>query len=328
MTAAVPLTSSDFSLLLTPLLPSPTPAMLAVAVSGGADSLALVLLAAHFVRAHGIALTALTVDHGLRPESSKEAAQVAVWMQQQHIAHQILKWNTTEHRGNLQLAAREARYALMDAWCRKNAIHHLLVAHHRDDQAETVLLRLKRGSHVRGLAAMQPVSRRGALTVLRPLLPVPKSRLVATLEALNLPWIEDPSNRNMSFDRVRARILLKQLPASDTHAGALAGTATRLLPLRQAYEASLNALLSQHVTRTDAGMQTSLTVLESSGEELTLAALALLLQQTGQQLYPPRYSEVEALYAALRATPRCKRTLGGCIVERHDDRLHIYRERA
>ncbi len=130
-----------------------TPA-LAVAVSGGPDSLALAMLAKAWSDARGGSLVALTVDHGLRPESTGEARQVGRWLKKRGIPQRILRWDGPKPGSALQAEARSARYALLTGWCRARGILHLLLGHQREDQAETVLMRLERGSGPDGLAAM------------------------------------------------------------------------------------------------------------------------------------------------------------------------------
>ncbi len=175
---------------------------LAVAVSGGADSMALLCLAARWGKRP---LTALTVDHGLRAESAEEARRVKGWAEAQGVPHVTLAWRGEKPKANLQAAARAARYGLLAQWCRDARVEGLLLAHTLDDQAETVLLRLARGSGVNGLAAMAPATRLRGVTLLRPLLGISRARIVATLEALRQPWIEDPSNEDTRFARVRLR---------------------------------------------------------------------------------------------------------------------------
>ncbi|MBF0335348.1 MAG: tRNA lysidine(34) synthetase TilS, partial [Alphaproteobacteria bacterium] len=185
----------------------PRPAI-AVALSGGADSMALALLADRWAAARGGVAHALTVDHRLRPESGAEAAQVAAWMASLGIGHHILARMGERPVGDLQAAARAARHALLEDWCRARGVPHLLLAHHREDQAETLLLRLARGSGLDGLAAMAPIAERPFARLLRPLLDVPRARLEATLERAGQSWIDDPSNADRAYARVRLRGLM------------------------------------------------------------------------------------------------------------------------
>ena len=151
-------------------------------------------------------LTVLTVDHGLRAESREEAAMVARMAESSGLRHAILTWTQgASQSGGLQERAREARYDLMAAYCHAHDIPALVTAHHLDDQAETFLMRLKRGSGLDGLAAIPEESVWSGIAVLRPLLDMPKARLAATLVAAGLGWAEDPSNRDERFERARMR---------------------------------------------------------------------------------------------------------------------------
>lgn len=179
--------------------------VLAVAVSGGRDSLALSLLAHEWAAARGGEAIGLTVDHGLRREAADEAAATQTLLQGQGMACKILHWSGSKPAHGLQAAARAARYRLLFATCRRLGILHLLVAHHADDQAETVAMRAAHGSGPDGLAGMAAVVERRDGRLLRPLLCVRRASLTAFLEARGLTWIEDPSNRDSRFERVRIR---------------------------------------------------------------------------------------------------------------------------
>src|SRR5207237_5098138 len=178
----------------------------AVAVSGGPDSLALTILADRWAREHGGRLIALTVDHRLRPESAEEVRIVSGWLAARGISHHVLVWTDTKPATGIQEAARAARYRLLAGWCREQGCLHLLTAHHREDQAETHLIRRRAGSSVDGLAGMSAVREMAGVRLVRPLLTVPKARLIALLEAERQPFLSDPSNRNPIFERARLRL--------------------------------------------------------------------------------------------------------------------------
>ncbi|MGE4562142.1 MAG: tRNA lysidine(34) synthetase TilS, partial [Rhodospirillales bacterium] len=169
---------------------------LAVAVSGGGDSLALALLVERWCRGRGGRVSALIVNHGLRPEAKEEAACVGGWIEARGIAHWILVWDGPKPISGLQAAARAARYDLMSAWCRTHGVLHLLVGHTREDQAETFLMRLEKGSGPDGLAAMSWVRALPFCRLVRPLLELTRAALRATLAAFGQAWIEDPSNND------------------------------------------------------------------------------------------------------------------------------------
>src|SRR5579871_1101881 len=178
---------------------------LGVAVSGGADSMALVLLCHRWAQARGGAVLAISIDHGLRSDSAVEVRQVGRWLKARGIAHTALAWHHEASGGAaIQARARAARYALLAEACRKRAILHLALAHHAGDQAETVLMRLARGG-IDGLAGMSEIATRDGLRLIRPLLGIEPARLRATLAAARQEWIEDPSNANPVFERVRWR---------------------------------------------------------------------------------------------------------------------------
>jgi tRNA(Ile)-lysidine synthase len=204
----------------------------AVAVSGGADSLGLLLLAA---RAFPGRVTALTVDHGLRAAAAAEAAGVAAKCAEYSVPHETLHWHGAKPRGNVQAAARTARYRLMAQWCAAHDCALLLTAHHADDQAETLLMRLQRGSGIAGLAGIRAARRLApGVTLLRPLLGVRRADLAAIVAAAGWTPVADPSNADPRFDRTAARAVLAQVPALD--AGRLALTAAALAEAEDALD--------------------------------------------------------------------------------------------
>jgi tRNA(Ile)-lysidine synthase len=214
-----------------------------LAVSGGSDSTALMLLFADWVRSEGREVeghTVLTVDHRLRPESASEAQSVAAQAEALGFSHAVLTWDEPKPSSGLQAAAREARYRLMREYLREYDVRTLLTAHTLDDQAETVLMRLARGSGLDGLSAMAPVAAIGdardprPLEIVRPLLDVPKARLRATLKMRGIAWAEDSSNQSLAFERVRLRAAREHLHALGLTETMLASSARRLRRAREA----------------------------------------------------------------------------------------------
>ena len=214
-TVAEPITFSEFTELMRPLEPFETAPKIAVACSGGPDSMALLVLAQGWVKSAGGKLTALIVDHRLRDESTAEADNVARRARELGVEAVILAWSGERPSANVQEKARDARYRLLFEWCAENAVLHLLVAHHRDDQAETVLLRDERGSGDDGLAGMGALQEYGQVRLLRPLLPLAKARLQATADAFRVETVADPSNDDTRFDRVRIRRHLEGSSTAD-----------------------------------------------------------------------------------------------------------------
>jgi tRNA(Ile)-lysidine synthase len=292
---------------------------LAVAVSGGADSLCLALLAHNWAQGCGGAVTGLIVDHGLRPESAREAATVKGWLRARGIVAVVLRWDGTKPASGIQEAAREARYRLLAEWCRAAGVLHLLLAHHRDDQIETVSLRAARGSGPDGLAAMSALVEHPDHRVLRPLLAVPSGRLRATLRALGQDWIEDPSNRNPAFARVRVR-------------AALAGRRQAFSPAagrdRIAAEAAVARLLAQSVAIHPEGWATvAPDTWAAAPRDLARRALVRVLQAVGGGAYPPRSDRLApVLDALLEGRLGRGRTLAGCRLAPHGQAVLVARE--
>jgi tRNA(Ile)-lysidine synthase len=198
---------------------------LLLAVSGGPDSTALPLMAAGW--AGGPALYAATVDHALRPESAAEAQAVAALAAGLGVPHRTLRWEGEKPATRLQERARNARYGLLEAEAERVGAKVVVTAHHLDDQAETVLMRLARGSGIAGLAGMAARTRRGAVEIARPLLGVAKSDLIAFCDARGVAYARDPSNANPRFARPRLRGLAGTLAAEGLDAPALARLARR-----------------------------------------------------------------------------------------------------
>lgn len=315
---AEPVGSAEFASLVSALGPFETRPRIAVGCSGGADSMALALLLQAWVGAAGGSLTALTVDHRLRPESGAEAARVAEWMRARGIVHETLVRPETPLTGNLQAEARRLRYGLMSDWCRERGVLHLALAHHLEDQGETLLLRLARGSGVDGLAAMAPVSETAAVRLLRPLLSVPRARLAATLRAAGQAHLEDPSNRNAAFRRVRLRRAETVLAAEGLTHERLAATAARMGRARVALDASIAALLARGVILFAEGYAVvHLAAFETAPDEVALRGLARVVTTVSGRDYPPRLERIERLFQALfrpGADLDAGRTLGGCRV--------------
>src|SRR5205085_7051707 len=179
-----------------------------LAVSGGPDSMALMRVAAEVRAASALVpVTVATVDHGLRPESRAEAETVAGWAGACGFPHKLLAWSGEKPGTGLQEAAREARYRLLTGFAAESGASHILTAHTLDDQAETLLMRMSRGTGIAGLAGMRAETKLGAATLARPFLGLAKAELLALCEAHGWPYLDDPSNTDPRFARSRWRKL-------------------------------------------------------------------------------------------------------------------------
>ena len=214
----------------------PRPACLGVAVSGGSDSLALLYLVADWTRQSGVELQVATVDHRLRPEAADEARMVAEHCRTLGASHDTLIWEHEDAAGNLQDMARRARYRLLADWADERGVGLILLGHTLDDQAETFLMRLARGSGVDGLSGMAESRVDDGITWLRPLLGCTREALRDELRSRGLTWSDDPSNEDEKYSRVRVRKLLSALAPLGLDAEKLADTAARMASAREALE--------------------------------------------------------------------------------------------
>ena len=304
-----------------------------LAVSGGPDSMAMLRLAAQWRDSTGCPpMCVATVDHGLRPEARAEAAQVGQWSAAQGFVHHTLPWEGAKPKTRLQEAARNARYALLAAHARARGADHILLAHHLDDQAETVLFRLARGSGIDGLAGMESVSRHAGVTLLRPLLAWPKARLVALCAAVGQPYVEDPSNADPRFARTRLRQLGAVLAAQGLDAPALARLAMRAARARDALAAQQRDMMTQIAPKPfESGLVANIGPLLHAPEEIALRCAGALVGQVCGPQVQPRLERLERLCAgilpALARNQPFRATLAGTIlVLDANQRLTITRE--
>ena len=306
-----------------------------LAVSGGPDSIALMWLAARWREslARGPRLVAVTVDHGLRSEASREARDVKRLARSLDLTHRTLRWTGAKPKTGLPAAARAARYRLLAQAARASGATHILTAHTRDDQAETLLMRMLRGSGIAGLAAMARESERDGVLLARPLLDVSKSRLVATLKKARIGFADDPTNRDVSFTRPRLRTLMPALAAEGGDARNLARLAARLARANAAVDVLADgaerylALRGRESQRPgfDAG------AFAAMPEEIRLRLLLRAIGRFGHE-GPAELGKVEALLAVLDracagkaggSRPRLKQTLAGALVSLIDGRIRV-----
>jgi len=280
---------------------------------------------------------ALTVDHGLRQGSAQEAARVAAWARDMGVAHRVLKWEGRKPAKNIQALARAARYRLIGKAMQAEGLTHLLTGHTEDDQAETFLLRLARGSGLDGLGGMAPVAPYpladfDSLRLARPLLGFPHDRLVATLTARKQAWIADPSNDAERFARVQIRKLAPALAEAGLTRERIAQAAAHLRRARGAIDTAVARLIADAIECSPWGYALfSAPRFAAAPAEVALRALARLVEVIGGGEYPPRFEQTQAALAwAIAPDDRLKgRTLGGCRLSRRaDGRILAAREEA
>ena len=308
---------------------------LVLAVSGGGDSTALLVLAARWAKRLKRApkLIAVTIDHGLRPEGAREAAAVKRLARRLGVAHRILRWRGTKPKTGLQEAARSVRYRLLGQAAAKAGCAHILTAHTLDDQAETVLFRLARGSGLVGLAGMAHVSPlpMGADRIaflLRPLLRIPKARLLATLRAAGISHSEDPSNRDPRFTRSRLRELMPHLAREGLNAHGLSRFAARMRRADRAIEVAVGAardVLAPEPWPEGGPVRFETARFTNLPAEVALRLLAGAILHAGNE-GPVELAKLESLYEAMRQTAsRLRRTLAGALVTLDSDWIVVER---
>jgi len=306
---------------------------LLVAVSGGPDSVALLALLAQWTDAPGRPrLFAATVDHGLRQASAEEARAVACLCHELGIPHAVLTWEGVKPATAIQARARAARYALLAREAQRLGGAVIVTAHTRDDQAETLMMRMAHGSGPSGLAGMRARTRRDGAVLARPLLAVAKDRLVATVEARGLPFFEDPSNRSIRFERVRWRALMPALADAGLDAGRLELLARRAARVEDALSELAARQWAAVAVNGESADRIELRFNRLLGEpaEITLRVLERALDHiAGDRLARLERLEscVFSLLAAARRQLAMTRTLSGCVLSlRRDGVLMVRRE--
>lgn len=304
------------------------PRHIAVALSGGPDSWALALLAQQWCQRNNGQLTALTVDHRLRDDSTAEAQTVAAECARRGLAHHVLTWQHGPITSALQEQARTARYAMLTDWCRANQADILLTAHHADDQAETVLLRLAKASDIAGLAGLRSASTINGVTVVRPLLEYAKQQLVDYATQAGVAYVTDSSNENPRFARARLRQARMVLEAE----GLTTANVTRLAGKMRAADEALIYAAQALITATyaaDGTVRLPLVSLASSPPALALRALDTAWRAvTGATGHPLAHDQLQHLVDYVTTGAKTKITLGGMVLEREGSDLLVCREYA
>ncbi|SMP30783.1 tRNA lysidine(34) synthetase TilS [Shimia sagamensis] len=293
------------------------PEKIGVAVSGGGDSMALLDL----LRQWGMAeLAVVSVNHGLRPEAADELALVADYAAQHGLKHNVLQW-TWGGEGNLQNAARDGRHQAISAWVKENELSHVALGHTKDDQAETFLMRLSRGSGVEGLACMAACRESDGVTWLRPLLDVTREDLRAYLRENNLSWADDPSNKDMQFDRVKARQMFETLAPLGLTLDRLAQTAAHMQRQKDIVQWAEEQIGKVFVQDSIGDMVADRAVFESVSDALRSKVFADALCLVSGQKYRPRFRPLQEAMTSDTPTP-----LHGCLIVPGKNSLRITRE--
>lgn len=302
----------------------PRDASIAVACSGGPDSMALALLLGQWAKEKKGKLVALTVDHGWHKDSTHEVKQIGGWLKKHGIAHQVLSWKGRVPTRNQREAARKGRYRLLTDYCRGQGITHLFVAHHQEDQAESFLLRLAQGGSVDGLSAMPDITTMYDVALVRPLLFLSKPELIDYLKKHRQRYITDPSHKDATLDRVKVRKLLPQLADAGISVERLARTARIMARARAHLEEEAGRFLKTHSRILPEGYAV-LNLLPES-EEIALRVLTTVMMIVGGGEVSTKTADLERLYNILQDKSARAQALSGCIFQRIKGKIIVYRD--
>ncbi len=298
----------------------------AVAVSGGPDSMALAFLSNLLANETRCRIYFLLVDHGIRKNSEKEAVQVKKLLKKNRINLQILK-NRKKISKNIQKNARDLRYDLLVEFCRKNRVRFLLTAHHKDDQVETFLIRLSRGSGVEGLSSMsQSTNLKYGIKLVRPLLEFKKSALKHIANKVFEKTIKDPSNKNRKFLRTNIRELTRILENKGLNFDQIIRSINNISSTKEAINFYVNRSLKQFVKFKKKETVLDLKLFKKEPQEVKFKIINRIVKNRALSYYPPRSQKVLNLISRFEAKNSKKCTLGGCIFERKKNLLHVTRE--
>lgn len=300
------------------------PDKIGIAVSGGGDSIALLHVMSTWADGAGVALHVVTVDHGLRPEAAEEARFVAKVAADLGHSHDTLPWHDWDGSGNLQDSARTARYELISAWAKSRNIAHVALGHTADDVAETFVMRLAREAGVDGLAAMKARRLIDGITYVRPILLLERETLRDFLRRHGHKWIEDPSNDDLRFERVRVRRAMQALDALGIGRDTLATVAHNLASAREALSWQ-TFLMAKNAVHAEGGcIVIDRKLFRTFHDEIARRLLVHSLKWVATARYGPRRATATRVLEAIRHAKVF--TLHGCHVGGNEGTIRIYRE--
>ncbi len=293
-------------------LPNPN-CTIVVAVSGGADSLALTLLAKEYATLKGCELEAVTVDHELRSESKAEAATVFDILSAQGISHHTLVWQHEENLNRRHERARAARYQLLIEFCKKYQQPVLLTAHHLQDQVETILMRFLKGSGLAGFQAIQAVRDEKEIPIVRPLLEISPGILREYLVLQGIEWIEDPSNTDQHYERTRVRQLVQHIKDLGWAEQGIITSAAKIYGLHQSLENLTAGYAADFVIETDP-LTVDQPAFFNCPVQIQQEWLRSKIWTIGGAAYPKPHSTIGAVLEILKQPKVAGYKIAGCIL--------------
>ena len=296
------------------------------AISGGADSLALAALSELYRIEKKIIIHFILIDHGIRKNSQKEAKSVQKLLKKFSIFLKIKK-NSRKIKANIQKAARDTRYKFLSDFCIKKKIKYILTAHHMDDQIETFLIRLSRGSGVQGLSSMNRVSKlSNKVKIVRPFLDIKKKDLQHISKKVFKKIFEDPSNKNKKYLRTRIRSLKDKFERSGISHSQIIRSINNLATSRDIINNYLNQAIKLLTEKRRNEVLIKLKPLLLENEEIQFKVLSRSIQNFSKSYYPPRSKKIFNILNKLKERKKLKSTLAGCVIEKTGSNLSITRE--
>ena len=299
-----------------------------IGVSGGPDSLCLAYMSKLYQKEFGNAVSFLIVDHKIRKESAYEALQVKKMLQKKNIKSKILKWKGATPKSNIQQKARKIRYSLISDYCQKKNIEYLVTAHHQDDQIENFFIRLLRGSGLTGLSSMSDTYNfSNNLQIIRPFLNFSKDELIYITKKFFKKYINDPSNEDEKFLRVRVRKYRRELDPEGLDAKKIIKTINNLSVAKNALEFYKNKALRKHfnfISKNKCIINFSL--FQEEANEVIFKSISDIISLIAVKYYPPRSFKIINLINRAKGGKFKKCTLGGCVFEKRDGYFLISKE--
>ena len=297
-----------------------------VAVSGGPDSLALTALSKIYSNEKKKKIFFVLVDHGIRANSSKEAKAVKSLLNKKKINLTILR-NKEKINKNIQSQARAVRYKLLLNFCNKKKIKFILTGHHRDDQIETFLIRLSRGSGVQGLSSMKKISILNSKTkLIRPLLNEKKQELTVLAKKYFGKIFKDSSNTNQKYLRTKIRILIKQFEKSGIKLERIISSINHLGTTRDTLNSYISRVEKNCIAKSKKEAVINLSIFFEENDEIQLKVFSNCIKSVSKNYYPPRAKKVATLLNRVKLDKKFKATLGGCVIQKIRNNLLIYKE--
>lgn len=299
------------------------PEKIAVAVSGGSDSLALTLLLHKWAILNKVDLTAITVDHNLRPESKNEADAVHKFMEAEKIKHVILTYDGKIPSSNIENIARNYRYKMIFKYMNDNDIKTLFIGHNKDEEIETFLLNLTRGSGVYGLSGISEISKRDDITIIRPMLVFTKNEIKEFLTNNNIIWIEDPSNNDEKYKRVKIRKLKSVFENLGLSTDRIKNTIENMKLTRELYDFYINDCIKKSVKIIDNNVEIFVSEILQFPKTIILKVLGQIVKNASGNNYPPRLKNILLLYDKIKAENDFKITLQHLIITGKNGKVYL-----